>query len=294
MSIIGNPIMAGASGPAASIFVTGLSENDTVTATNGSKTKVGVWTQIPNPAAYGLPDGYTELEYIRSSGNQYIDLGVSYGADVEVQLDFTLTEVSNNTRFFGSYPAYDNKRFLIGYNGGALTMWSAANVIASSLSASTPYTLVAKSFSSKCSLNVNGSVYSSTPDSPMEISSLSWIIFAGKETDGIGKYSKMTLRSCVIRDGDSIKLHEYIPAKRNSDSAIGLYDLVTNAFFENAGTGAFTAGPEIPQTVNGFLIKPIRDLGTWTVTATDGTNTTTQDVLVDVITDYEIEMSLSA
>ena len=62
----------------------------------------------------------------------------------------------------------------------------------------------------------------------------------------------------------------------------------------NAGTGTFTAGPEVPQTIDGFLIKSIRDLGTWTVTATDGSNTATQDVLVDVITEYEIEMSLTA
>lgn len=41
--IIGNPIMAGASGPAASIFVTGLSETDTVTATNGTKALIGKW-----------------------------------------------------------------------------------------------------------------------------------------------------------------------------------------------------------------------------------------------------------
>ena len=45
---------------------------------------------------------------------------------------------------------------------------------------------------------------------------------------------------------------------------------------------------------SGFLIYPIKDIGTWTVTATDGTKTATQDVLVDVITEYEIEMSLSA
>ena len=42
---------------------------------------------------------------------------------------------------------------------------------------------------------------------------------------------------------------------------------------------------------SGFLIYPIKDIGTWTVTATNGVNTKTQDVLVDVITEYEIEMS---
>lgn len=40
-----------------------------------------------------------------------------------------------------------------------------------------------------------------------------------------------------------------------------------------------------------WLIDGLRDLGTWTVTATNGTQTVTQDVLVDVITEYEITMA---
>ena len=40
-----------------------------------------------------------------------------------------------------------------------------------------------------------------------------------------------------------------------------------------------------------WLIDGIRDFGTWTVTATNGTETATQDVLVDVITEYEITMA---
>ena len=41
---------------------------------DGSKTKAGVWTQIPNPVYVILPDGYTQLEYIESNGMQLIQL----------------------------------------------------------------------------------------------------------------------------------------------------------------------------------------------------------------------------
>ena len=34
-----------------------------------------------------------------------------------------------------------------------------------------------------------------------------------------------------------------IPARRNSDNALGMYDTVSGTFFTNAGTGEFTAGP---------------------------------------------------
>jgi hypothetical protein len=38
-------------------------------------------------------------------------------------------------------------------------------------------------------------------------------------------------------------VRHYIPSK-NYNNEIGLYDLVTNTFFVNSGTGYFTAGSE--------------------------------------------------
>jgi hypothetical protein len=36
-----------------------------------------------------------------------------------------------------------------------------------------------------------------------------------------------------------------IPARRNSDDEIGMYDLVSNTFFTNSGSGSFIAGPDL-------------------------------------------------
>lgn len=41
---------------------------------------------------------------------------------------------------------------------------------------------------------------------------------------------------------------------------------------------------------NGFRISPLRELGLWTVTVTNGVKTATEEVLVDVATEFEIEM----
>lgn len=37
----------------------------------------------------------------------------------------------------------------------------------------------------------------------------------------------------------------YIPCRRNSDNAIGMYDTVTSRFLTNSGTGTFIAGPAV-------------------------------------------------
>ena len=44
------------------------------------------------------------------------------------------------------------------------------------------------------------------------------------------------------------------------------------------------------EPISGFIMKPIKEYGTWTVTATNGEDTVTQDVLVDAAIEYEIEM----
>lgn len=275
MSIIGNPIMAGASGPAASIFVTGLSETDTVTATNGSKTLNGKWTQKLNPAIHGLPDGYTELEYIESTGTQYVKTGISgITANFSAEIDFQFMSYANDKYIFGYFGMLDGQEWRAGYyrdslyTGGGFT-YSESDPLkrmkATSDKAGTYQT------ETTCSLFGQYAYNAKNP--------------------GYG-LCNAKLFSCIIRN-NGVPIRDFIPAKRNSDSVIGLYDLVNDVFYTNAGTGTFTAGPVIPQTFDGFLIEKIKDFGTWTVTATDGEQTATQDVLVDVITEYEIEMMCS-
>ena len=52
------------------------------------------------------------------------------------------------------------------------------------------------------------------------------------------------LFSCQIYDGNN-KIRDFIPAKRNSDNVIGLYDKLNNKFYTNSGTGTFLSGKEI-------------------------------------------------
>lgn len=56
----------------------------------------------------------------------------------------------------------------------------------------------------------------------------------------------MKLYSFKIYDNNVI-VRDLIPAKRKSDNEIGLYDSVNGVFYTNSGTGEFIAGPEIPE-----------------------------------------------
>lgn len=53
----------------------------------------------------------------------------------------------------------------------------------------------------------------------------------------------MVLYYCRIYDGNTI-IRGYIPCK-NAGGAVGLYDLIGQKFYGNAGSGSFTAGPVV-------------------------------------------------
>ena len=54
-------------------------------------------------AQSGLPEGYTALEYIQSSGTQYIDTGRKLTQDSDITIDFRIVgEINRDAGIFGS------------------------------------------------------------------------------------------------------------------------------------------------------------------------------------------------
>jgi hypothetical protein len=73
-----------------------------------------------------------------------------------------------------------------------------------------------------------------------------------------GNYEKLKGKVfyCKIYE-NNILVRNFIPAKRDSDNAIGMYDLVNNVFYTNSGTGTFVTGniitlptPDYPIEIN--------------------------------------------
>ena len=266
------------------------------------KTLTGKWTQGPNPAAHGLPDGYTELEYIKSTGTQYIVSNI-YGQPnlkIRAKVKYSSFSGSNRNAFIGYYTdtTSESEWWEIGYTNGNSGASYAHGFRSSTgnenkgscggtISTDVIYDYVAEFKAGDNKLYVDDSLVATTTNNSA-LTTYPLNIFTWKDNEGDG-YGKTIYELSAELNGDVIS--KYVPCRRDSDNAVGMFEIVSQSFHENAGTGEFIAGAEIPQTIDGFLIKPIRELGTWTVTATNGTKTATQDVLVDVITEYEIEMS---
>ena len=190
---------------------------------------------------------YTELEYIQSSGVQYIDTGLTTAAgttEIKVVSDVIFPSVSNSVNTSNGSRIFcisePNAGLQVYLNGGYIRNQATAAV---AVQANTRYVIETVTTASIRNITVNGYTQtqyfsrSITDNAPIyTLGSPLW----GKTNDGgiVAKiYSqKFYINSNLVRD--------FIPVK-DSNNIPCLYDKVTGQFFYSETNNGFVAGPEI-------------------------------------------------
>ena len=220
-----------------------------------------------------LPSGYTELEYIQSSGTQYIRLDFTPDSDTRVVLDHQLTDTSGTYAMLGSRTSTTSADvFSVFVTNGQLRTDYAANEHGTFTATTSRETLDKDGRVTKYNGKTSTlSAATFTCPRPM-------VLFSVQNVSGTQGFVfddqvdnrpvKMRLYSCQIYDGDTLA-RDLVPARRQSDSAVGLYDTVTGTFYGNAGTGAFAAGPEVKYPAK-LTYYPNSTTATGTVAAQEG------------------------
>ena len=171
-----------------------------------------------------LPDGYTQLDYIQSDGNQYIDTGV-LGSDInKVIVDFQFTSSQSTTEQEVAACIADGGKLQIGWYSNSFITTGGASYSQTSYSARTIGTA-----------------------SPIGSPSNSLYLFAQHEGNSAKWKVKAKIYSCTISSASGF-VRNFIPCK-DSSGTVGLYDIVGNQFYQNNGSGSFTSGPETPPVV---------------------------------------------
>ncbi len=189
-----------------------------------------------------LPSGYTELEYIQSSGTQYIDTGFKPNQDTRVVTKFDMTQTDTAWRkLWGSGSGSYNLDFAL-WNDGTTKLQS---YYGTKTNDAVPIT----SMSLNVDANKNIWGYSGetiTFDKNNFTCAYSMYIFnVNKDNSSAYLPGMMKLYLFKIYDND-VLVRDFIPCK-NPSGIVGLYDTVNNQFYQNAGSGTFIAGPEIPS-----------------------------------------------
>ena len=216
---------------------------DGVVQTQTSCTIGGALNLPSAPTKYGYTfrgwqPGYTQLEYIQNSAGvvAYIDTGIRPKATTQVDFKMYYSTRDANAYFIGTgqtgYPAFNpfqygnsNTNLARAYLGNALIQLPA-----------TVNEVHIVSYQAQNSLIIFDSETYYFPNQNFNQSNVANNIYILK---GYGRlyYLRIYDNGTLVRD--------FIPARRNSDRVIGMYDLVTRTFFENGGSGAFTPGPEL-------------------------------------------------
>ena len=190
----------------------------------------------------GLPSGYTQLEYIQSSGTQYINSGFTPNQDTRVVAEFESLIATGGFPVFGSRQSGSTRTYTFGTTGTNNCWLSGYNngSVNSGKKEDTARHIVDKN---KAVCYLDGVAIATSTYATFTSPGALWIFrFYSGDGDNAA-YGKLKLYACKVYD-NGILARDFVPCK-NASGAVGLYDTVSAQFYANAGTGTFTAGPEV-------------------------------------------------
>lgn len=224
-----------------------------------------------------LPNGYTQLEYIKCEGAQYINTGFIPTGNTRLILDFQLDRKNGQALFCGgrtaasgsdpiSYTAFFGnsagtiRRDYYGTSKTTTKSWNAGDRIVFDANKNVTTINGDSTLLSNFTLNTSSTsimpivlfttCYQASSNSSITLSNSNWAYYK--------------VFSCKIYDNGTL-VRNFLPAK-NSSGTLGLYDTVNSKFYTNAGANTFTAGFEINpwKQVKGVWAKTA--VGTWSQT----------------------------
>lgn len=191
--------------------------------------------------ANDLPEGYQEVEFIESTGTQYLNTGVAPKGTIGFETKFktnntySQAEPKYGSIFGGRDDSQLNEVQLTTYisagvNYGTFRYANASHEGNIELDAVNNIKYIGNDYTT------NKGTYQlarETFTSPYPMT-----IFAVNDGGEIKQFGLVRLYKLKIYDGESL-IRDYVPCYRISDNVIGLYDKVNNAFISNQGTGTF-------------------------------------------------------
>lgn len=183
--------------------------------------------------------GVNYLEYIQSSGTQYIDTGFRPNQDTRVVCEFQLTSSTLEQTPFLARLDSRKASFGIFYPSGGWTADYGSQRLVVSTSISATAKILVDFNKENVSINNESNSFSSETFS----ASVNLILLARNTNGSLNNYASARLYSCQIYD-DGTLIRDYYPAK-DPNGEVCMYEKVNKTYAYNAGAGTFTAGPEV-------------------------------------------------
>ena len=192
-----------------------------------------------------------EVEFLESSGTQYIDTGVKPGPNTRVEAVFAMTTFTANCGLFGArgtaWANNNSYNLFIVSNSGARVRWDwsgSGQYQTSEADTSTDATYVLGAAGG--TITRNGSTVTSVSASKAAINYPLYVFNFNNVGTPYSTGANARFWSVKIYDGQTL-VFDAIPVRKGT---VGyLYDRVSGKLFGNAGSGDFVIGPDIPSPV---------------------------------------------
>lgn len=197
-----------------------------------------------------LPSEYTQVDYIQSTGTQFIDMGIVGNQDTKFELSITPTSLSNVRHVLGNIvTSTAGISFNIANSDGAISRWGNDRITRNSgLETNVNYLISI----SQNGYYVNNNLWWKPTINNFTTNGNLYLFAANGSTS---RYAGK-LYYCQVYDNNTL-VRDFVPCYRNSDNEVGLYDLVNDVFYTNQGSGSFTYGEEIADTIDEEFFKDI-------------------------------------
>ena len=184
-----------------------------------------------------LPSGYRKLEYIQSSGTQKIDTGLLVEKSDSFEMEFEWTPTAPSSAVYVGADGY--MQVGMGTSGYGLFLTSNTTAYGTKDKVRVVFASVTET------LYVNNTQVFSHNWSNENLPNVKLGLFSCGAAGNTWRSGAVTakLYGCTIKKA-GVLVRNFIPCK-NSSGVIGLWDDVNSTFYGNAGSGTFTAGPEV-------------------------------------------------
>lgn len=208
-------------------------EVEEVTNSAGGKS-VYINSEVPK-----LPEGFTRLKWIQSTGTQCIDTGLQPNQDTRIKMEVDI--LSSSTSFlFGARASSSGVRFGMAVMTGTTVRFDYATS-ATTLTVASPigrYTIDMDGNSFRFG-STSGAQTAATFEVGYNLFLLAMNTAGTAGTNG----TPAKLYTCQIYDNGTL-VRDYVPCL-NAIGVAGLYDMVNGVFYGDAAGGSFVAGPVV-------------------------------------------------
>lgn len=196
---------------------------------------------------YELPNDYQEVEYIESTGTQYIDTGIT---NEKLDIDCKIKPTNSDTATYGFAFGYRTdsgvNHFLCPIKNASSYIFQYGNST-NGVQVGSSYNNVYTLFTNGNKITLNGTT---TTVNEYTFTKYGNIYLFALNQDGLLQtrpqnktqiyYFRMYQNGKLVRN--------FIPCYRRIDGEIGMYDTINDVFYFNQGTGNFTKGADVVHT----------------------------------------------